>query len=274
MGYFISNQHFNKGLDPYIHVIDEIYNIKCRSTLHALVANYTNKYVTFNKGQCIGHIKQSTDHMPQTSINSLTMQMMTDEHFPLDTLTPTLYTLPGDVRKSLYQLLETFKSQFVQDETSIGTTHLTKMQINTGNSEPVSQRTCPIAMKHNDWVQSEINKLCDAQVICSSNSSWSAPVIVVSKGDGRKCLVIDYRAPDTVIQNLMWPMSRVEDISSKLNCSKYFSMLHLCPGYHHIPLNEDSILKNGFTSPFGKYKYLKAPFWTGTSTSILQRTNE
>ena len=48
-------------------------------------------------------------------------------------------------------------------------------------------------MKHYDWVQSEINKLIDAQVIHSSHSSWSAPTIVLPKGDGGKCLVIDYR---------------------------------------------------------------------------------
>ena len=77
--------------------------------------------------------------MPQTSINSLTTQKMTDEHIQPDTFTPPLHNLPGDVRKSLNQLLETFKSQFAQDETSIGTTHLTKMQIDTGDSEPVLQ---------------------------------------------------------------------------------------------------------------------------------------
>ena len=31
VGYFISKQHAKRGLDPYIHVIDEIYNIKGRS---------------------------------------------------------------------------------------------------------------------------------------------------------------------------------------------------------------------------------------------------
>ena len=50
MGYFISNQHVNRSLDPSIHVTDGIYNIKDKSTLHVLVANYTNKHVTFNKG--------------------------------------------------------------------------------------------------------------------------------------------------------------------------------------------------------------------------------
>ena len=75
-----------------------------------------NKAVTFNKGQCIVHIEPSIDHIPQTAINSLTTQKMIDEHVQPDSFTPPLHTL-----------LETFKSQFAQDETHIGNTHLTKM---------------------------------------------------------------------------------------------------------------------------------------------------
>ena len=90
------------------------------------------------------------DHMPQTSINILTTQKMIDEYIQPDTFTPPLNTLLGDVRKSLNQLLETFQSQFVKDETSIGTTHLTKIQIDTGISEPVLEVPYPIAMKHYD----------------------------------------------------------------------------------------------------------------------------
>ena len=36
-----------------------------------------------------------------------------------------------------------------------------------------------------------MNKLLDAQVIHGSHSSWSAPLIVVPKGDGGECLVIE-----------------------------------------------------------------------------------
>ena len=90
MEYFISNKHANKGLDPNIHVIDGIYNIKGRSTLHIFIANYTNKHVTFNKGQCIDQIEPSIDHMQQNSINSLSTQKKTDEHFQPDTFTPSL----------------------------------------------------------------------------------------------------------------------------------------------------------------------------------------
>ena len=91
MGHFISNQHINKGLGPNIHVIGGICNIKGRLALHVLVANYTNKHVTFSKGQCIGHIELSIDHMPQTSINSLTTLKMIDECVQPDTFTHPLY---------------------------------------------------------------------------------------------------------------------------------------------------------------------------------------
>ena len=62
---------------------------------------------------------------------------MIDEHFQPDSFRLPLHTLPDDVRKSLSQLLETFKSQFAQDENNFKTTHLTKMQIDMGDSEPV-----------------------------------------------------------------------------------------------------------------------------------------
>ena len=54
--------------------------------------------------------------------------------------------------------------------------------------------------------------------------------------------------------------AKVKDIFSKLNGVKYFSTLDIQAGYHHIPLNNASIPKTTFTSPFRKYEYLKVPF--------------
>ena len=115
----------------------------------------------------------------------------------------------------------------MKDETTIGTTPLTQMSINTGDSDPVSQKPYPIAMKHYNWVKEEIDKLLEAGVIRNSHSSWSAPIIVVPKGDGDKCLVIDYRALNKVTRKFVWPMPKVEDIFSQLNGAKHFSTLDL-----------------------------------------------
>ena len=134
------------------------------------------------------------------------------------------------------------------------------MTIDTGTADPVLQKPYPIAMKHYEWVKNEIEKLLAAKVICSSRSSWSAPIIVVPKGDRGKCLVIDYRALNKVTRKFTWPMPKVEDIFYKLNGATYFTTLDLRAGYHHIPLDKPSIPKTAFNSPFGKYEYVKVPF--------------
>ena len=152
----------------------------------------------------------------------------------------------------------------------IGTTPLTEMTIDTGNSDPVSWKPCPIAMKNYQWIKEEIEKLLTAKVIHSSRSSWSALIIVVPKGDGGKHLVIDYCAFNNITRNFTWPMPKVEDMFSKLNGAKYFITLDLHAGYHHIPLDEPSIPKMVFNSPFGKYEYVKVPFWLAQAPAYFQ----
>ena len=91
------------------------------------------------------------------------------------------------------------------------------MTIDTGTADPVSQKLYPIAMKHYQWVKVEIEKLLATKVIHTSCSSWSAPIIVVPKGNVGKHFVIDYRALNKVTRKFTWPMPKVEDIFSKLN---------------------------------------------------------
>ena len=167
-------------------------------------------------------------------------------------------------------LLEEHESQFAKGETSIGSTPLTNMTIDMGTADPVSQKPYPIAMKHYEWVTNEIEKLLAAKVICTSRSSWSAPIIVVPKGDGGKHLVIDYRALSKVTRKLTWPIPKVEDIFSKLNGGTYFNALDLHAGYHHIPLDNSSIPKTAFNSPFGKYEYVKVLFRLAQAPAYFQ----
>ena len=65
-------------------------------------------------------------------------------------------------------------------------------------------------------------------------------------------------------------MPKVDDIFSQLNNVKYFSTLDLQAGYHHIPLDEASIPKTAFISPFGKYKYIKVPFGLTQAPAYFQ----
>ena len=62
---------------------------------------------------------------------------------------------PG-IQSQLDALLKEYESQFAKDETSIGTMPLMEMTIDTGNSDPISQKPYPITMKNYQCVKEEI----------------------------------------------------------------------------------------------------------------------
>ena len=263
---FIGSQY----TDTEVKLVDRVHNISHNTTLQVLVINNSNNHVNFPKGIKIGHLEPQIDDLTQILINSATTQRMLPETIKPDSFTPPKYQLEPTIQQQLDFQLKTFKDQFAKDETTIGTMPLTQMSIDTGDSGPISQKPYPIAMKHYQWVKEEINKLLEAGVIRNSHSSWSAPIIVVPKGDGGKRLVIDYRALNKVTRKFVWPMPKVEDIFSQLNGAKYFSTLDLRAGYHHIGLTTDSIPKTAFTSPFGKYEYVKVPFGLAQAPAYFQ----
>ena len=128
----------------------------------------------------------SHDQQATHSTNSVTTQRMMAIEVKPDTFHPPCHKLKPSIESKLDVLLKEYASQYSKDEMSIGTTPLTEMAIDTGTSDPVSQKPYPIAMKNYQWVKEEIEKLLTAKVICSSRSSWSVPIIVVPKGDGEK----------------------------------------------------------------------------------------
>ena len=70
------------------------------------------------------------------------------EQVQADTFNPLCHKLRPNMESKLNALLKEYASQFAKDETSIGTTPLMEMTIDIGNSDPVSQKPYPIAMKN------------------------------------------------------------------------------------------------------------------------------
>ena len=51
MAYFINDEESSKGWDPNINIINDIHNIKGKTSDNVLVSNYTNKHIMLNKGE-------------------------------------------------------------------------------------------------------------------------------------------------------------------------------------------------------------------------------
>ena len=61
MVYFITDEYSTKGRDPNIIIINGIHNIKGKTSVNVLVSNYTNKYITFNKGEYVRHLEPAIE---------------------------------------------------------------------------------------------------------------------------------------------------------------------------------------------------------------------
>ena len=154
MAYFITDDNTSKGRDLNINIINNIHNIKGRTSVNILICNYTNKYLTFHKGEYIRHLEPAViddtalDQKEAHQTNSITLPKMMAEQVEPDIFNPPCHTLSTNIQHDPDALLKEYESQFAKDETSIGTTPLTSMMINTGNSDPVSQKPYPITTKH------------------------------------------------------------------------------------------------------------------------------
>ena len=144
--YFISDQYSTKGKDPNINFINGIHKIKGKPSMNILVSNYTNKHITFNKGEYVGHLELTIEEISNTAespdaptMHSITTYKMTMEKVELDTFKPPHHKLKQHIETRLTALLKEYDSQSAQDKTSIGTTPLTEMTIDTEATEPVSQ---------------------------------------------------------------------------------------------------------------------------------------
>ena len=62
-------------------------------------------------------------------------------------------------RESFCKLLDKYQAAFSTNSEDIGHTELITMDINTGLSQPVSQRPYTLPLKHHDWVKKEIEQL-------------------------------------------------------------------------------------------------------------------
>ena len=170
MAYFINNQDSTKGKDPDINIINGIHNIKGKTSVNILVSNYTNKHITFSKGEYVGHLEPPIDEIPQSSVNPdsptahiITTERMMAEKVEPDTFKPLHHKLKQNIKTKLAELLKENDPQCAQDKTTIGTTPFTEMTVDTGTSEPVSQKPYTIAMKHYKRGQEQNKQIPDGE---------------------------------------------------------------------------------------------------------------
>lgn len=152
-----------------------------------------------------------------------------------------------------------------------GRTNLVTYKIEMSNPEVIRTKPYPVPYNLQTEVDKEINNMLAAGVIENSNSSYSSPILVVPKKDGKYRLCLDFRKLNKLVKFDAEPMGDPESIFAKLGESKYFSKIDLTKGYWQVALEEGSKKYTAFSTPSGLYQFTVLPFGLATAPAVFNR---
>ena len=298
---------------PNIYVVPMIHNVDTYipDTVPMVLSNFSIDDVSILKGEIMGFLQNqsidiseirtetSTEPSPisiggedvrEDSQNQEKKKFITS---PTDIEVHRKVTLQdADVsdehQKAFQDLCLEFKDIFSVDSGDIGKTPLVEMEIDTGDSPPITQKPYTLPLKHAEWVQKELEILEKAGVIVRSVSPWASPIVVVPKRSApgeppKRRLCVDYRAINSLLPPVkkafskakgittLVPLPKIDEIYARLKDSKIYSTFDMRSGYYHMVLSEESRPKSAFVSAYGKWEFKRCPFGLAQAPAYFQR---
>ena len=188
-------------------------------------------------------------------------------------------------------LFQKYGNIFSSSSADIGKTPLVQMDIDTGESPPISQRPYSLALKHMERVRQEIEALEKAKIITRSVSPWASPIVIVPKKTApgeppKKRMCVDYRALNNLLPKVtkafskakgvltLVPLLKIDEIYTSLQGSVIYSTFDMRSGYYHIELTPSSKTKSAFVvgGPHpGKWEFNRCPFGLTQAPTYFQR---
>ena len=124
-------------------------------------------------------------------------------------------------------------------------------------------RSVPFAYR--DKLQAELDLLQTQSIITpvTEATEWCAPIVVTPKKNSdkiRMCVDLSHLNRFVVRERYqsLTPAQAVADIAA--SDAKYFTVIDALKGYHQCPLDQHSQPLTTFITPFGRFKYLRAPY--------------
>ena len=145
--------------------------------------------------------------------------------------------------------------------------HAKPFCVNTPRSVPFAYR---------DKLKAELDLLQSQQIITpvTEATEWCAPIVITPKKNSDKiwmCVDLSHLNRFVVRQRYqsLTPAQAVADIAA--SDAKFFTVIDALKGYHQCPLDQQSQPLTTFITPFGRFKYLRAPYGISSISEYYNR---
>lgn len=139
--------------------------------------------------------------------------------------------------------------------------------------EPVVHppRKVPVALRQK--VKEELARMESLGVIQKQTepTPWVNSMVTVTKPNGSLRICIDPKDLNKAIQREHYPMQTIEQVVADMPDAKVFSTLDATSGFWQMKLDEESSKLTTFNTPYGRYRFTRAPFGIKSIPEIFQR---
>jgi len=140
------------------------------------------------------------------------------------------------------------------------------------NARPVFCRPFRTPVHLQEIVKEQLLDMIKSGVVVPSQSSWSAPVVLVKKKNGKYRFCVDFRRLNALTKVDKYPIPLVDDLLDALSGQTVFSTLDLKNGFWQVPMAAEDREKTAFSvQGMGHFQFVVMPFGLCNAPSTFQR---
>ena len=172
---------------------------------------------------------------------------------------------PEEVEACRRELLEEFKDVFSSDDdTVLKTQKCPPLKIKLReDAQPFCQVSArPVPLARREGTKASLDDMDKKKIIAKEEkpTPWCHPMVPVVKKDGSIRVCVDLKKLNEAAARPHYPQRTPKDAVSSVPANmKYFSTLDAKHGYWQVELDEESQALTTFITPWGRYKFLRAP---------------
>ena len=170
----------------------------------------------------------------------------------------------ADLTKTIKAYQEIFRTDLIDPGSA---KHLLKQRIDVGDNKPIRQKPHRNSYQERLIIRKELDTMLQSGVIRPSFSPWAAPVVLVTKKDGKPRFCIDFRKLNAITKRDVYPLPLVDDITDQIGKAIYRSTLDLTKGFWQIPIEESDKEKTTFITYEGLFEWNTMPMGLTNSPS-------
>ena len=180
-------------------------------------------------------------------------------------------SLSGEQRSALESILLRHARCLPTQQQQMPHCSLAEHTVDTGNTPPVHVHPRRVSATEAQVIRAEVEAMLDSDVIESSSSPWSSPVVLVRKKDGSVRFCVDYRKLNSVTTKDVYPLPRIDDVLDQLSGATFFTSLDLYRGYWQLPVAAQDREKTAFVTRDGLFQFKRMPFGLCNAPASFQR---